>query len=206
MAKIFLEIGCSASRNFGYRPELLEAGDSLVAVDPFTDRGLRGRGLGKPQRVYASSQSVVPDDEKHSPAIQSAMRSNVSFEQRTRRSGVHYSAIHADGQQLPFGDGSVHEVLLQNVIGDADVPDNECNRMLSESLRVVGAMGLVRCVETYTPDVALARIEAFERLHPEQKLADIEFVTIPTGNNLARYAIHGIEQFGESAVVSFYAS
>lgn len=188
MSKMFVEIGTSASRLFGFNPENLSPGDMIITVDPLTDHGARAVFASSEPTVYALGEYTGADK-----GIELAAKRNAEYMQRAALSGVGYSPMYADGVRLPFFSGAIDQVLLQNVIGDEQVADEKVIRILEESLRVIGSTGLVRCIETYTPDVAVRRLQNFEADNPNYPLADIEYIENITSPRLAPYTVHGIE-------------
>ena len=70
---------------------------------------------------------------------------------------VHF--VQAQGQELPFADASVAEVIFRNVMGRSiDIP----HLLLQEAARVLKANGVLKIIETYAPFEARDAIHYLE--------------------------------------------
>jgi ubiquinone/menaquinone biosynthesis C-methylase UbiE len=71
----------------------------------------------------------------------------------TRETPAHdrISFLHARAEALPFADGSVHELIMKNVLGDPDIAVETKHAALKEAARVLTHGGTMRVIETFTP-------------------------------------------------------
>lgn len=68
---------------------------------------------------------------------------------RLQEGQLHY--VKAKGEQLPFANHSVSQVIMKDVAGAAYLPGNSRHQMVLEAARVLKPGGLLKIFETYTP-------------------------------------------------------
>jgi len=84
----------------------------------------------------------------------------------------------ASGSQLPFRDDTVSEVIFRNVLGDPEA--NNILGMMQDAERVLKVGGILKVIETYTPQVArrsisyLSRVKSFEQLSDAEKAGFVD--------------------------------
>ena len=60
----------------------------------------------------------------------------------------------AYGEQLPFEDNSISELVLKNVMGDEEIFPGRKARMVDEASRTLRPSGILKIIEQYTPKEA----------------------------------------------------
>ena len=164
MGSMLVEVGTGYTQVPAYNPEALRRGDMYVSVDlptvvgeerfsaealqldpqiPFFDGG----------DIAFATQPLNRTTEGHLAAaafIRPAMHATATrYRMLSRGVGIH--ALLADGQQLPFSDDSVDELVMRRVMGDDMLSEMDRLKLLEEAGRVVKPTGRIAIVEATEP-------------------------------------------------------
>ena len=151
---IYLEIGVGAKRtpgfgeDFPFQPQSEDyPGDLYATLDLEVPRGIE-RSLTPGPIVVASQayQQTLREGPFNARTINEATDRILSTWELQRfaiRKNVRLAQLYGDGRELPFASGSVHRVLMREVIGGEDLKNDRSNQdqLLSEVRRVLSRNG-----------------------------------------------------------------
>jgi hypothetical protein len=164
MANSYLEIGMGASRQSAYdwanKTLPIKVEDSYLAVD--LPLALGATGYSMTQR-WSMGNKIDP------------YRRNDEGLNLQEVLGDRYIPVFADAQNLPIKTNSIHEVVMENVIGDPGITESVRVRIVTEAIRVLKHKGSLYVLESYSPEEAAAIIQSYR-----------DFRMIEVGNNARR--------------------
>ena len=107
-----------------------------------------GTGIGVP--FFVLGQRKLAKDEAYV-SVDIDKESARNTKQLIEKPGVSDTMqVNADAKNLPFADGTVDELIFNNLFGDPRTKDKEA--ILKESARVLKRGGKITITENYTPD------------------------------------------------------
>ena len=159
MAK-YVEIGMGLNRVPALMYRGLEEGDEYYAVDPPELFGCEASNMAsaglQPRVPYSPIEIPVytGDDFFILQSLNMARQGFMVQRVFTQQTGVEITVVREDGRQMSFGDGTIDEVVMSNVISDPEINSDDKRDLIRESIRVIKKAGQIALVDIATADYA----------------------------------------------------